>query len=162
MIEFTQTISDGDYKWAIAEHYFGYKYTYVVPVLGVLLILGLLTGAVFFEGLFPETPILLYVGAIIMVIRPVFYIYNVFNSIKTDKFSSSEVSVKVTDDNKIITSTNGNMSSFSLIDLYAYYDTRKFLFLNLSRNQYLILDKRQFTGSNNLIRVLILLKVKER
>ena len=38
MIESTQDLSEKDYKKVIAMHYFGYKYTYFNPILGIILL----------------------------------------------------------------------------------------------------------------------------
>lgn len=89
---------------------------------------------------------------------------NVFNSIKTSRISSNEMNIKVTDDAKLITDSDGNQTLFNLSDLYAYYDTKIFLFLYLSRNQYIILDKRQMKASNAALVVQLLdsLKITNR
>lgn len=164
MTEFNQAISDRDYKKAIAKHYFGYKYTYVSPILGLLLFLALLVTTIFLPDVSPETPIFLFLLAAFLLLRPILYIQNVFKSIKTSKFSSGETNIKITDDNEIITSNNGNLTSLNLADLYSYYDTRPFLFLYASRNQYLILDKRQMntTDVHNLLRNLNELNIKKK
>jgi hypothetical protein len=164
MIEFNQIISDGDYKRAIAKHYFGYKYTYISPILGLLTLLGLITITFLYKGFFSETSIVLYLLAFFMLLRPILYINNVYTSIKTSKLSSNELNIKFTDDAKLITSSNGNQTSLNLADLYAYYNTKLFLFLYLSRNQYIILDKRQLNDSNAslVVQVLDSLKIKRR
>jgi len=164
MTEFNQAITDRDYKKAIAKHYFGYKYTYISPVLGLLVILGLLIVIIFLPDVFPETPIFLFLLAAFLLLRPIFYIQNVFKSIKTSKFSSGETNIKITDDNKIITSSNGNLTSLNLADLYSYYDTKPFLFLYASRNQYLILDKRQMNTADvdNMLKTLNDLNIKKK
>ena len=164
MTEFTQVISDGDYRKAIAKHYFGYKYTYISPILGLLLFLGLLITTIFLPDVFTETPIFLFLLAAFLLLRPILYIQNVFKSMKTSKFSSNETNIQITDDNKIITNTNGNTTSLNLADLYSYYDTNSFLFLYASRNQYLVLDKRQMNTKNvdNLIRTLDSLRIKKK
>lgn len=164
MTEFNQAISDRDYKKAIAKHYFGYRYTYISPVLGLLLIVGLLIMTIFLPDVFPETPIFLFLLAVFLLLRPILYVQNVFKSIKTSKFSSGETNIKITDDNKIITSSNGNLTSLNLADLYSYYNTKHFLFLYASRNQYLVLDMRQMntTDVDNMLRTLNYLRIKKK
>jgi hypothetical protein len=164
MIVFTQMISDGDYKKAIAKHYFRYKYTYISPILGFLMLLVLVIIHFVYEDFFSETSVILFLLSLFMLLRPIFYIQNVFRSIKTSKISSNEANIKITDDDKLITDSNGNQTSLNLADLYAYYDTKIFLFLYLSRSQYVILDKRQLNNSNaNLVvQVLDSFKIKKR
>lgn len=164
MIEFSQRISDGDYKKAIAKHYFGYKYTYISPILGLFMLLGILTIQIVFDGFFSESTILVYLLALFMLLRPIIYINTVFNSIKTSRASSNEMNIKITDDSKLITDSDGNQTFSNLVDLYAYYDTKIFLFLYLSRNQYVILDKRQMKSSNAafVIQLLDSLKITKR
>lgn len=143
MTEFNQAISDSDYKKAIAKHYFSYKYTYISPILGIFILLVLLISFLFLPNVISSTGLFLFLLATFLVLRPVLYIQNVFKSVKTSKFSSYETNIKITDDDRIITNTGGNLSSLNLADLYCYYDTYPFLFLYVSRNQYLVLDKRQ-------------------
>jgi len=164
MTEFTQVISDADYKKAIAKHYFSYKYTYASPVLGLLLILGLLVVMFVSPEGAPRAPVFLYLLGAFMLLRPLFYIQNVFKSIKTSKFSSKETSIKITEDNRIITDSGGNSTTLNLADLYAYYDTNIFLFLYTFRNQFLILDKRQMSAASveGLLRSLEFLEVKKK
>jgi hypothetical protein len=164
MIEFTQMISDRDYKKAIAKHYFGYKYTYISPILGLLILLCLLTLHFVYKGFFHETSIFLYLLAFFMLFRPILYIKNVFNSFKTSKFFSNEVYIKITDDAKLMTNGNGIETSINLADLYAYYNTKIFLFLYLSRNHYIIIDKRQLNNSdvNHVVHALDSFKIKKR
>ena len=163
MIEFNQVISDKDYLRAIAIHYFGYKYTYISPVLGIILIWGLLIMTLGFPHAFRETPVFPFLLGAFLILRPIFYIQNVFRSIKSNKLSSIETSIKITDDEIIITTNNGNMTVNKLADLYSYYDTKSFLFLYLSRNQYLIIDKRQMrTNVEELTNTLDRLHIKKR
>lgn len=164
MIEFTQVISDADYKKAIAKHYFGYKYTYISPVVGVILILGLVVLTLISPDESPKAPVFLFLLGLLMILRPVFYIQNIFKSIKSGKFSSNESTITITDDNRIIADTNGDVSSLNLADLYSYYNTKTFLFLYVFRNQFLILDKRQMSteGMESLLAILESLEVKKR
>ncbi|GEM_PF-1335488 len=164
MIEFSQRISDGDYKKAIAKHYFGYKYTYISPILGLFMLLGILTIQIVFDGFFSESTILVYLLALFMLLRPIIYINTVFNSIKISRASSNEMNIKITDDSKLITDSDGNQTFSNLVDLYADYDTKIFLFFYLSRNQYVILDKRQMKSSNAafVIQLLDSLKITKR
>ena len=164
MTEFTQVISDADYKKAIAKHYFSYKYTYASPVLGLLLILGLLVVTFVSPEEAPKAPVFLYLLGAFMLLRPLFYVQNVFKSIKTSTFSSNETRIKILEDNRIITGSNGNLTSLNLADLYAYYDTDIFLFLYVFRNQFIILDKRQMSAASaeGLLRSLESLQIKKK
>jgi len=164
MTEFTQVISDTDYKKAIAKHYFSYKYTYASPVFGLLLILSLLLVTFVAPDEAPSAPVFLYLLGVFMLLRPLFYIQNVFKSIKASKFSSNETSIKITEDNRIITDSGGSSTSLNLADLYAYYDTNSFLFLYVFRNQFIILDKRQMSAASidGLLSSLESLQIKKK
>ncbi|HLT41480.1 MAG TPA: YcxB family protein [Sphingobacteriaceae bacterium] len=163
MTKFNQVISDKDYKKAIAIHYFGYTYTYISPILGIMLLLGLLISTLGFSNVFPEKPIFLFLLSAFLILRPVFYIQNIYKSIKSNKLSSNETNIRITDDEKIITTSNGNLTSINLADLYSYYDSKFFLFLYVSRNQYLIIDKRQIRDNiDGLIKTLDNLNIKKR
>ncbi len=165
MTMFNQLISERDYKLAIAIHYFAYKYTYITPVLGLLMILSfLIVTVVGPKDLFPDPPYILLLLGVFLVVRPLFYIFNVFNSIKSSKLSLVESTVNITADDTITTSTGGNINSFNLKDLYAYLNAKSFIFLYVARNQYLILDKRRMDQADidNLFGALVRLNIKER
>jgi len=142
MTEFTQTISDNKYKKAIAIHYFGYKYTYIGPVLGCIMLLGLLILAIMLPKGYPEPPFYMYFLGAFLLLRPIYYIHNVHKNYKTGN-SSAETHFKITRDKRIEISNNGNLSSLNLKDLYAYSVSKTFIFLYVARNQYLFLEKRQ-------------------
>jgi len=128
------------------------------------LILGLLVVTFVSPEEAPKAPVFLYLLSAFMLLRPLLYVQNVFKSIKTSKFSSNETSIKITEDNRIITDSSGNSTSLNLADLYAYYDTDIFLFLYVFRNQFIILDKRQMSAASveGLLRSLESLEVKKK
>ena len=145
-MKFTQTISDKNLKKAIYLHYFGSKYTYVAPVLGILLFLA--TSVLFVLSPCPEIPklggrfILLLLISSCLALRPWYYVQNVFKSI-----SSDTTTIEISDDYKL--TTGEKESSFSVTvnisDLHSYAERKNFLFLYASRAQFLILDKKQMT-----------------
>jgi len=164
MIEYTQVISDKDYRKAIAIHYFGYKFTYILPVMGFLIIFGLLIYLILMPEGYPSPPILLYLLGAYMIFRPLYYIQNVFKSFKTSNLFSNETDITITNDKKIIISNGGNLSSINLSDLYTYANTKNFIFLYVARNQYVIFDKRQMDDSSiaELLFMLTSLNIKKR
>ena len=164
MAEFIQEISDRDYKKAIAIHYFGYKYTYINPILGIILLLWLFTTTILVPDEIGGNTFFLFLLACLLLLRPVFYIQNAFKSIKTYKLTSHEMKVQLTEDNKITTTSLGNSTTMNLKDLYAYKNSKGFLFLYASRNQYLILDKKQIplTVTENLLNSLNKLNINKK
>ncbi len=164
MIEFKQTISDIDYKKAIALHYFGYKYTLINPILGAILLLIIVTLVIINSEFFNGKTFFLLLVSSFLITRPLFYIQNVFKNSKSNKMFSKQTNIQITDDNKIITSIGENVSTVKLTNLYLYDNKKTFLFLYIAKNQYLILDKRQMskTQIENLIKILNRLKIKKR
>ena len=164
MIDFNQNILEKDYKKAIAIHYFGYKYTLINPILGVVMILGLLFGTLTGLLSIDNKTLLIFLLGVFLILRPFFYVQNVFKSIKSNKMSSIAVNIKITDDNKMITQNHNNISSINLADLYLYCDTKSFLYLYIARNQYIILDKGQIMKEqvNSILDNLKRLGIKKR
>jgi uncharacterized membrane protein len=163
MIEFDQNIDDKKYKKAIAIHYFGYKYTYISPILGFLVLIIMLMNLILIGEFQQNQIILAFLGAFFLI-RPFLYVQNVFKSIKTKNFGTNETRIKFTDDEKIIVEIGENSSKVNLKDLYAYYNKGYFLFLYIARNQYLIIDKTKLTEEQleNIINILNRLGIKKR
>jgi YcxB-like protein len=164
MIEFSQTISDQEYKKAIAIHYFGYKYTYINPILGVIILSVTVFKGINNAGPITHTTVFICLLSIFLLIRPLLYIQNVFKSIKSNKLSSNKVNIKITDDDKIQTEVDDNTSSISMKDLYSYFDSKNFLYLYMARNQYFILDKNNISSNqiSDIVNTLNRLNIKER
>ena len=144
MIEFKQSISDSDYRKAIAIHYFGYGYTYINPILGLILLLVVIPLIIASPTSLDYGSIILLVLGLFLMVRPMLYINNVFRSIKSNKMSPTETSIQITEDRIVIT-TQDNIESVHLRNLYAYCNKQTFLFLYFARNQYLVLDKRKMS-----------------
>jgi len=164
MIEITQKISDKDYKRAIAIHYFGYKYTYINPILGLFILFGLLIITLGFPEFRSDTTLILFMLAAFLVLRPILYIQNVFKSVKSNKLSSNEIDITIADNENFSIQINGNLTTMKFEDLYAYNNSRDFLFLYVSRNQYTFLDKRKMieVDVNHLVRILDSYNIKNR
>ena len=151
MIEISQNLSDKDYKKAIALHYFGYKYTWISPILGVLMSITFMISALLNPGTIDNKLIFAILFSVYLIIRPFLYIQNVFKSQKSNKTLLKETEIKITEDNKMITMIGENSSSINLLDLYSYMDKKNFLILYLAKNQYQIIDKRLLKNSESEI-----------
>ncbi len=164
MIEINQTISDKDYKKVIALHYFGYKYTFINPILGILIILITIIFGIRNPEIFDEKIVFLILISLFLIIRPFLYIRNIFKSSKSNKTLMKKTNIKITDDDKIVTTVGENVSTISFKDLYSYFDKKTFLLLYLARNQYLIIDKKIMSNSQveSLINTLNRLKIRKR
>lgn len=164
MIEISQNLSDKDFKKAIALHYFGYKYTLINPILGILILSVFAIYGIFNPEIFNEKSIFLILIGLYLVIKPFLYIQNVFKSQKSNTLLSKKTEIRITEENKIIVSAGENVSSFNLSDLYSYFDKKKFLLLYIAKNQYQIIDKTLLTNSEAemLVRKLKELGIKKR
>lgn len=143
-MNFTQKINEKDFKKALYLHYFSFKYTWINPILGVLMILIAVCLSIVYK-LFDTNILIVILLGLFLTIRPWWYVRQVLNSGRTDKTCSTEFEVEITDDDKIVTRQGEDYSSICLSNLYAWYDKSPFLFLYSARNQYLVLDKRQMT-----------------
>ncbi len=142
MIEIEQKVTKAEYIKAVTIHYFGYKYTLINPVLGlVILILLSMAGIIVPEMINPSFYILLALS-VYLLLRPLIYIQSVYQAAKSSKSFFEPTQITITDEEKISASANGDETSVYLKNLYAYYNTKDFIYLYYSKAQYLLLNKR--------------------
>ena len=149
MIEFEQKITSVEYTKAVAIHYFGYKYTLINPVLGftILILLGIVS--VTTPEMINTTFFILLVLAVYLLLRPLIYIQGAYQATKSNEAFFELTQITITDDEKMIARANGDESSVYLKSMYAYSDTKDFIFLYYSRVQYFLLNKR-YMKSNQI------------
>ncbi len=165
MIGLEQKLSTKDLKKAIRIHYFGYKYTYINPILGVGIVLISTYYLVMRSWLLDKNVIILFLLGIFLILRPVIYVQNILKCLKSSKVSPrNKATIQITDDNKIIASVEDNSTTIDLKDLYSYCDKNDFLFLYLAKNQYFLLDKKQMSADHvhHLTKILATLNIKKR
>lgn len=153
MIEFDQKITEAEYKKAITIHYIGYKYTLINPVLAVLILVSL--GVVYFTipNMVNSMFFVLLALGVYLLARPFIYVYGIYQVIKSTKHAFNRMNIIITDDDRFITKANGDESSFSLKNLYAYSDKKNFIYLYPSKGQFFLLSKR-FMEANEVKAVL--------
>ncbi len=150
MQSFTQNLSDKDLKKTLRIHYFGYKYTLITPVMGGLVSLYLIYHIIANPGL-PEPAIwLLLIAGAFFILRPRLYINRIFSNIKARKIAEETMSITLTDDEKISSVVGESQSLIPLKELHRYADKQDFFFLYVSKDNFLVLDKREMpTGFLN-------------
>lgn len=141
-VEFKQNLSEKDFKKAIAIHYFGFKYTYINPAIGVVLLVIFIALNLKFGFLFEPSFLVLVAVALFLIARPWLYVQNVYKSSKTNKTLHKEAIFQFTDEDKIVAIVGENQSTFSLKDLYAFSNKKTLILLYISKTQYFIIDKK--------------------
>ncbi|MCX2746166.1 YcxB family protein [Mangrovivirga sp. M17] len=164
MITINQTLSDKESKKAIAKHYFGYKYTLINPIIGLITILGIISIWILNSEILNYKFLVVFGLGIYLLLRPVIYIQNVFKSMNSNNKLSDDLKILIDADDRIITNIGENKSIFSIKDLYAYYEVKDFLFLYVSKNMYLIIKRDSVENSEypELINVLKRHNIKKR
>lgn len=139
MIKFSQKIDKKTYMRAIIKHYFAYGYTYIAPIIGIVLF-SLSLFLLIRTGEMKESQMVFGLLSLILIARPYLYAYNIFKSVQSNNFNSDKTKIQFTDDDKLIVEFGENCSSMQLKDLYAYYIKTNLLYLYSTRNQYILID----------------------
>jgi hypothetical protein len=156
MMQFNQHISEKDYKRAILLHYFGYKYTYITPVLGAFVFVTMTLNLIFTHEI-DQGKIIAILLSLFLMARPFLYVQNIIRSIRLQKNAFSFTTIKFTDNGEIEIRVDDNYSSIRLKDLIAYTSKKNFLFLYVARNQFILIDKTKLSD-DEFARVVDILK----
>jgi hypothetical protein len=164
MYTFSQQLSDKDLRNALRIHYFGYIYTLITPVLGALISLYFIATMIIQPESFNPSKLLLLIAGLFFILRPRLYITNIFRAIRSQKNAEFPATINLTEDNKIESHVGESSSTISLEELFAYADKQNFLFLYVTRNNFLILDKREMPVGmhEKLISLLLIFRIKKK
>ncbi len=147
MHSFTQNLSDKDLRKTLRIHYYGYKYTLITPVLGALVTLFFLVRLALDPQSFEPVVLLVLVAGVFFMLRPRLYISRIFANIKSQKLTGQPLNVQLDDDEKIVSTAGDSQSVISLKELHRYAETSDFLFLYVTKNNFLALDKREMPSA---------------
>lgn len=142
MLVIRQKLSTEDYKKALYTYYYSYKYTIMSPLCGAFTLL-IMIFLWFWDGFHLESLFFIFCASL-LICRPTRYVHGVLNGLKTIPDFGEEEQVQFSyEEDKILAISENSSSSLRFKDLYAYCNKERFLFLHVSKHQFMIIDKDQ-------------------